>query len=302
MIRIHPRVEKELARGFSIVALESSVIAQGLPKPHNLELASAMEMEVAQTGAMPATIAIIQGEVVIGCTEAEREILVSSSAVEKAGARDIAYAVARGISAGTTVSATLKIAAQAGIRVFATGGIGGVHPRFPNLPDDVSNDLFALAQNPVCVISSGAKSLLDLPATMEFLETLGVPVLGWQTSYFPSFFMGSTNLKIPQVDTIDRISAFASAHWSLSNSGFLVCQEIAPEFALGPKEAEILAGLVNEFHQRRDIPGREVTPRILQEFAQRTKGKSVQANIELLRANARLAGKIALAIPSKSPG
>jgi pseudouridine-5'-phosphate glycosidase len=219
-----------------VVALESTVIAHGLAWPLNLEMARRMETTIRQEGAIPATIAVWQGQPAIGLSESQLEFLARGSDILKASRRDLALAATQKKTAATTVAATLFLAHQAGIRVFATGGIGGAH-RDASQPWDISADLFELARVPVAVVCAGAKSILDIPRTLEILETFSVPVLGYRTDTFPAFYLRSSGEPVlARFDSAPEIAGLLQAHWALGGAGVVVAQPIEPESALGEAE------------------------------------------------------------------
>lgn len=279
----------------SFVALESTVITHGLPRPQNLILARDMERVVRENGATPATIAILDGEIRVGLTDAELERLASEINVRKISRRDFATAIVKKECGGTTVAGTMFAAHRAGIRVFATGGIGGVH-EVETL--DISTDLQALADTPMIVVCAGAKAILDLPATLEYLETMAVPVIGYGTDEFPAFYSRRSGLPVSaRLDSPEEIVRFARAHWGLGmKSAVLVCQPLPPE-------DEIPAEKINAFikQARREaseggIHGQPLTPFLLARLADLTGGESLRTNLALLLNNARLAAQIACAL------
>jgi pseudouridylate synthase len=275
-----------------IVALESTVITHGLPRPQNLQLARSMERVVRDNGAVPATIAILEGKIHIGLTDAELERLANAENVRKISRRDFATAILKKEYGGTTVAGTMFAAHQAGIKVFATGGIGGVH-EVETL--DISTDLQALADTPMIVVCAGAKAILDLPATLEYLETISVPVLGYGTDEFPAFYSRQSGLSVSaRADSPQEVVAFAKTHWGLGmQSAILVCQPLSPEDEIprGKIEAAIL-------HARREageqaLRGQSLTPFLLGRLSELTGGESLRANLALLKNNAKLAARIA---------
>jgi pseudouridine-5'-phosphate glycosidase len=281
------------ARG-PIVALESTLVAHGLPWPDNLEVARELEDAVRAGGAVPATIAVVDGRVRIGLPgDLLEQIARDGAQLAKAGATDLAIHLARGSSAATTVSATAVLAAKAGIRVFATGGIGGVH-RGDSL--DISHDLVALARTPIAVVSAGAKAILDLPRTLEQLETLGVLVLGYQTAELPAFYARSSGLPLDhRVDTPEEVAAIARHRWNdLDGGGILVCNPIPHTAALVGIDGGIEAAL-NEAAAA-GVTGKRLTPFLLSRLARLTGGASIRANRALAVHNAEVAAEIALAL------
>lgn len=292
-IAFHPQVSTAIAEGKAIVALESTVITHGLPQPINFELARQMEKEVRQVGAVPATIALLKGEVHIGLSENDLERLALDPERIKVSVRDIGIARASRLSGGTTVAATMFLAAKAGIPVFATGGIGGVHS---GSRGDISADLTELARTPVAVVCSGAKSILDLPRTLEWLETFSVPVIGWQTDTFPAFFTRDSDLPIQaRVDTVGELAAIMGTIWETQTSGILICVP-CPEGAAIPA-VRLSSALEQVEHEAREqsIRGQNLTPFLLSRLAEVTEGATLQANLELLRNNAYVASMIAKA-------
>jgi pseudouridine-5'-phosphate glycosidase len=275
-----------------IVALESTVITHGLPHPQNLNLAYDMESEIRNLGCAPATIAVLDGKVCVGLDDGQLERLAMGENMLKISGRDFAHAIAMGKSGGTTVAGTLLAAHAAGIRVFATGGIGGVHRQ---APFDVSADLMQLAQTSMIVVCAGAKAILDLPATLEVLETNGVPVIGYQTDEFPAFYSLSSGLPVSaRADTPEEVMAIASAHWGMGMaSSVLVAVPPPKETAIKPEMIEnVIQTALNEA-QEKHIHGQEVTPYLLSRVSELTGGLSLKANLALLLNNARVAAQIA---------
>jgi pseudouridine-5'-phosphate glycosidase len=282
--------------GKGVVALESTVIAHGLPFPHNLELARAMEQEVRAIGATPATIGVIEGVPTVGMDDAAIERFAQARDVLKLSRRDIAHAVALRRNGATTVAATMALAAMAGVEVFATGGIGGVH-RGARDTWDVSGDLTELARTPVLVVCAGAKSILDLPATLEYLETVGVPVIGLATDTLPAFYSRSSGLPVSvRVETPADAAAVWRAHRALGGAGALLAVPPPVETALEPGEIDGAIERALERMQAAGVRGQAVTPFLLSAVAEETQGESMRANIALLRQNARVAAQVALAL------
>ncbi|PWH13503.1 MAG: pseudouridine-5-phosphate glycosidase [Anaerolineae bacterium] len=279
-------------RGLPLVALESTVITHGLPRPQNLTLAQDMEAAVRSEGATPATIAVMGGKVQIGLTFDQMERLANVTDAMKISLRDFAAALTQGKMGGTTVAGTMFAAEKAGIKVFATGGIGGVHREHPF---DVSTDLQALASIPVIVVCAGAKSILDLRATLEYLETMGVPVVGYGTDTFPEFFsVGKTHPVSVRLDTPEAVVGFAHTHWGLGmKSAVLVCQPIPVGSALDAQLAYQAEQTASKEAQEKNIRGQALTPFLLKRVNELTGGKSMRANLDLLLNNARLAAQIA---------
>ncbi|HZU06797.1 MAG TPA: pseudouridine-5'-phosphate glycosidase [Chloroflexota bacterium] len=301
-IAVAPEVAQALADGAAVVALESTAIVHGLPWPDNLAIAQEMEAAVRRAGAVPATIAVLQGRVRVGLTPAELERLARAPAVPKLSWRDLPIALARGGDGATTVAGTLAVAGRVGIRVFATGGIGGVHPG-AETTFDISADLAALARTPCLVVCSGAKSLLDLPRTLELLESLGVPVLGYGTSELPAFYCRTSGLPVAaQVDSPAEAAAVARAQWALGLDGGLVLAVPVPA-AAALDEAEVRAVLAaaEERAAALGVRGPALTPFLLAELHARSGGRTLVANAALLRENAAVAGAVACALAAGEP-
>jgi pseudouridine-5'-phosphate glycosidase len=296
-IRLADPVRQALAQGKSVVALESTVIAHGLPYPANVEVARAMEGAITFEGAIPATIALLDGQIVVGLNAEEIERLATEDNVMKASRRDLGVALASKRTAATTVAGTLACAALVSIPVFATGGIGGVH-RGATQTLDISADLPELARSPVVTVCAGAKAILDLPLTLEYLETHGVPVIGYGTDELPAFYSRESGLRVPhRCDTPEEVARLAVAQWrSGLGGGLLVTCPIPEEHAL-PRERidrEIAVALAEAEEQ--GISGPATTPFLLARLAQLTGGESVTANRALLLNNATQAARIAKAL------
>ena len=290
-----PEVARARQLGLPLVALESAVITHGLPHPENLNLARDVELEIRQNGATPATIALLNGRVHVGLSPAELENLATLQPVRKISRRDYGIAIARGESGGTTVAGTLIAARAAGLRVFATGGIGGVHR---HAPFDVSADLPELARSPLVVVCAGAKAILDLPATLEYLETVGVPVVGYQTDEFPAFYSPASGLKVNvRAGSPAEVAAIAREHWAMGLEGAILVVAPPPAEAALPAEAvegEIETAL--EEARQEGVSGAAVTPFLLRRVSELSQGASLRANLALLRNNARIAAQIAAAL------
>lgn len=295
---IQPEITRALKDGQPVVALESAVITHGLPRPVNIETAREMEAIIRDGGAIPATIALLDGKVHIGLTSAELQKLATLDGTRKISRRDFGYAIAKGLSGGTTVSGTMLAAALAGIRVFATGGIGGVH-RGSNF--DISADLPELGKTPLVVVCAGAKAILDLPATLEVLETQGVLVAGYQTDDLPAFYSPDSGLPLDaRFDSPEQVAVAAQAQWGLGiNSGLLVVQPIPSVDGIPSAEMDVAIHQAVEEANRQGISGPSTTPFLLARVKELSGGRSMQANLSLLRNNARLAAQIAAAF---SPG
>jgi pseudouridine-5'-phosphate glycosidase len=301
-IRIADEVRDALAHGRAVVALETSVVAQGLPPPHNLEAAQRCAAAVRAAGAVPAAIGIVGGELRVGLGADELARLADPSRrPAKAAARDLAALLAAGRDAGTTVSATAAVAARIGIRVFATGGIGGVHRVSPEEPPagaaDVSADLVELTRAPVCVVSAGPKAILDVRATAEALESLGVPAVGWRTSELPAFYSDGSGVPLEhRVEDAAQAARLLRLHWSAlgRREGVLI---LVPPPAPVPREVIDAAVAAAEQEARaRGVRGKAVTPFLLDAVARATQGRARAGNLALLERNAAVAGEIAAAL------
>ncbi len=295
MLRRLPDIDAALASHRPVVALETSVLAQGLPIPHNATAAAAMDRAVRAAGAVPALTAVVRGTPTLGLTDDELARFLARDGVRKIGARDIAPCMVAGGDGATTVAASMALAHAGGVRVFATGGIGGVHR---GAPFDESGDLLALARTPLVVTCAGAKSILDLPATLERLETLNVAVVGWRTSELPGFFTRTTGLAVPhRAESAAEIARIARAHWGLGlRSAILVVVPPPEATALAQGEVDAAVGRALAEAERTGVRGAALTPFLLGAVVAATEGRSLAANLALLEANARLAGEIAVAL------
>jgi pseudouridine-5'-phosphate glycosidase len=292
---IHPEVQAALDAGRPVVALESTLITHGLPRPHNLEVARVLEATVREAGAVPATIAILGGQITVGLTDEQLAYLAEAENVRKCSRRDLPIAVGRGEDGATTVAGTMILAHMAGIRVFATGGIGGVHRGHPF---DVSADLLELGRTPVTVVCAGAKAILDLPLTLEVLETQGVAVIGYGTEEFPAFYARSSGLPIDvRCDTPLEVAAIVRAREDLNlTGGTLVAVPIPFGDELPAAEAEPAIATALAEAEAQGIKGKAVTPFLLARVSELTGEASLRANVALLLNNARVAAAIALAL------
>lgn len=303
VLSIRPDVAAALRRGRPVVALESTVITHGLPFPANRDTALAMEDAVRARGALPATIAVISGRIHVGITRAQVEMLASlpRGAARKCSRRDFPLVLARGEHGSTTVAGTMIVAHRAGIRVFATGGIGGVHR---GQPMDVSADLLELGRTPVAVVCSGPKSILDLPLTLEVLETQGVPVVGYQTSTLPAFYSRDSGLPIDAcAQTPDELAAIAAASRRMGlEQGILITVPVPRAHELPFSRAERVIRRATAEAGRRGIHGKEITPFLLARIAALTKGSSQRANVALLVNNAGVAAEMAVALARAERG
>ncbi len=302
-VTLAPEVAQALAEGRPVVALESTIVTHGMPYPDNLTTALAVEDVVRAGGAVPATIALLAGRLRVGLEREELEKLAAGEGVAKASRRDLPALVAAGRSAGTTVAATMYLAHLAGIAVFATGGIGGVH-RGAEHTWDVSADLDELGRTPVAVVCAGAKSILDLPRTLEVLETRGVPVIGYRTDEFPAFFSRTSGLPVDvRVESPEQLAAVLAAHRDLALPGGVLVANPVPEADALP--AGDIAARIDEAiadAERAGVTRKDVTPYLLGRINELTGGRSLTANIALVRNNAALAAATAAALSRIPPG
>jgi pseudouridylate synthase len=301
-VLVAPEVEAALASGGPVVALESTIITHGMPYPQNLATALAVEAVVREHGAVPATVAMLAGRALVGLDEAALKLLASRDGVVKASRRDLPALSAARASAGTTVAATMYLAHLAGISIFATGGIGGVH-RGAEHTFDISADLDELGSTPVTVICAGAKSILDLPRTLEVLETRGVPVIGVGTDEFPAFFSRTSGLPVDhRVDTPEALAAVLVQHRRFGlRGGILVVNPIPDADALDGRDIDAWVSQAIEDAQRAGVTGKELTPFLLERINDLTQGRSLIANIALIRNNAALAARTAVALVRQQP-
>ena len=295
LLKIAPEVEHAMSEGRGVVALESTVIAHGLPRPQNLQTAQRLQEVVRENGAVPATIAILGGELSIGLTDDQLASLATWSDIWKISTRDISRVFAQRWNGATTVAATIWIAHRAGIKVFATGGIGGVHRGA--LPD-ISADLPELARTPMIVVCSGAKIVLDLPATREWLETHAVPVIGYQCDELPAFYSRHSGLPVDdRADSIEDVVRIFRAQQMLGlESALLVVVPVPAEFEVPADELRRVLDTALAEAERRGMKGSHLTPFLLSEMAQRSGGATLRANVALLENNARVAAAIARAV------
>ncbi len=295
IVRVPTAVAAALRDGRPVVALESSVLAQGLPAPANRDAAERMVRAVSSRGAVPAITAVVHGVVTAGLEDAELERFLRREGIGKVSARDLPMAMARGTDGATTVAAAIAIAALAGIEVFATGGIGGVHRAADRMTYDESADLVELARTPVLVVSAGAKSILDVPATLERLETLGVPLIGYRTGEMPGFFTAETGLPLSaRAETVKEVAAMWRAHRELGRrTAMLVVQQPPADVALPRRAVEDAVTSAMQAAQSEGVHGGALTPFLLAAVERETAGRSLGANLALLEANAMLAAEIA---------
>lgn len=295
LIAVAPEVAEAVATGRPVVALESTIIAHGMPWPQNVDTANAVEKIIRDGGATPATIAVMGGKIRVGLSADELTLLGRANDVLKLSRADLPYALASGRTGATTIAATMICAALAGIRVFGTGGLGGVH-RGAETTFDISADLTELSRTNVVVVAGGPKALLDLPKTLEVLETLGVPVIGYRTDEFPAFWSRQSGLPIPlRLDTVPDIAAFIEARDGLGlEGGVLVANAIPPSAEIPRSEiTPIIDAAVREAAEL-GIRGKEVTPHILRAVFDKTGSRSLTANIALVKSNVQLATEIAV--------
>ena len=294
-IKFNEEVAAALRDKQPVVALESTVIAHGLPFPQNLETARRLEQIVRENGATPATVAVFDGEFCAGLNEAQIERLADNKNIRKISRRDLPIAVAKKLNCATTVATTTFVAHRAGIKVFATGGIGGVHRGFAA---DISADLPELAQTPITIVCSGAKIVLDLPATREWLETYGVPILGWRCDELPAFYSSKSGLSVDErLETAQEAARIAQSRDELNlQTAVLVAVPVPPEFEINSDELEkILSGALRAAAEK-NVRGKEITPFLLAQMSEKSAGKTLSANVALLENNAEIAARIAASI------
>ncbi len=296
-LQLSQAVKKALDSGKPLVALESTIISHGMPFPQNLETARELEDIVRQKGSEPATIAIMDGKLKVGLEDAELESLARSKGVWKVSLRDMPFVISQKIMGATTVAATMRIASMAGISVFATGGIGGVH-RGAETNMDISADLTEMAQTSVAIVSAGVKSILDIGLTLEYLETLGVPVVTFGQSEFPSFYSQTSGFPSPlRLDSPKEISEMLKVKWEMGLKGsVLIANPIPVEMEIPASQME---GIIQEalgLAEKNKIKGKEITPFLLKTVSEMTKGESLAANIALVKNNTSLASEIAVGL------
>ncbi|HHE37869.1 MAG TPA: pseudouridine-5'-phosphate glycosidase [Candidatus Cloacimonetes bacterium] len=291
-LEINERTREAFYNKKPVIALESTIISHGLPYPQNLEVAKNLERIALENGVVPATICLMNGKIKIGLEESELEILAKNQDVKKVSSRDIGRILVKKEIGATTVSATMRCAYLAGINVFATGGIGGVH-RNAEISFDISTDLIELSRTPVIVVSAGAKAILDLSKTLEMLETLSVPVYGYGTDHFPAFYSSKTNLKINRIDSAKQIAEIFKENQKLGlSNGILVANSIPEKYEIPYTEMEEYIEKALQEAKKKEIKGQKVTPFLLSKIVDLTKGKSLSANIKLVENNVRLACEI----------
>ncbi|MEO6588350.1 MAG: pseudouridine-5'-phosphate glycosidase [Pyrinomonadaceae bacterium] len=297
-LKLNKEVSKALENKMPVVALESTVIAHGLPFPHNLETAVKLEKTIRDGGAIPATIAVFDGEFCVGLNDNQIERLANHKNIRKISRRDLPVAVGKKLNCATTVATTAFIAHLAGIEIFSTGGIGGVHRGFLQ---DVSADLPELANTPITVVCSGAKIVLDLPATREWLETNGVTILGWQCDELPAFYSRKSALQVDEkVETAEQAVKIIKARDDLKlKNSILLTVPVPEEFEIESEELELILSEALKLADERKISGKEITPFLLSQMSEKSAGKTLAANIALLENNAKIAAKIAVALKEK---
>jgi pseudouridylate synthase len=295
-LHVHPDVAEALATGRAVVALESTIISHGMPYPQNVQTARAVEAVITEHGAVPATIAVIDGRCTVGLDEAQLDVLGASTEVHKATTRDLAWLMATGATGATTVAATMAVAHLVGIAVFATGGIGGVH-RGATTSMDISADLQELSRTPVTVVCAGVKSILDIGRTLEVLETLGVAVIVDSSDDFPSFYSRTSGYQAPRrLDGAEQIAAFIDAQQALGIArGAIIANPIPVDDEIPRHEIDAIIDDALAALGTAGVQGRDVTPWLLERITNATAGRSLTANIALVRHNASLAARIAVA-------
>lgn len=294
-IEVHPEVENALANGNAVVALESTIISHGMPYPKNVETALGVEEVVRANGAIPATIAIFNGKCYVGLTNQQLEYFGKAKDVWKVSLRDMPYVISQNLYGATTVAATMRIADMTGIKIFVTGGIGGVH-RGAETSMDISADLTEMAQTSVAVVSAGVKSILDIGLTLEYLETMGVPVVTYGQEEFPSFYSRKSGFRSPlRLDSIKEIAALLDTKWKLGLIGsVLIASPVPAEQEIATDEMELHIQKALNAAKEKNICGKEVTPFLLKYIADHTKGESLEANIALIKHNAKVGAEIAV--------
>ncbi|MBK7869443.1 MAG: pseudouridine-5'-phosphate glycosidase [Saprospiraceae bacterium] len=297
-IELSKEIADAIATKLPLIALESTIISHGMPYPQNVETALLVEKTVRENGAIPATIAILGGKLKVGLNPDEIDYLgKKGQAVLKCSRRDLPFAVTNGLDGATTVASTMIIAAMAGIKIFATGGIGGVH-RGASETFDISADLQELARTNVAVVCAGAKSILDLSLTLEYLETHGVPVVGWQTNEFPAFYTRSSGLLVDyRVDSVQDLAKTLQTKWELGlQGGVVIANPIPAEFSFPKERIDMIIEQALAEANQKNIKGKEVTPFLLAKIEQLTSGSSLQSNIQLVLNNAKLAAQLSKAM------
>ena len=295
-LEIHPEVQSAIADGRPVLALESTIISHGMPYPQNLETAIQVEEIARNNGAVPATIAIFNGKCHVGLDKKQLEYFSLEKDVWKVSLRDMPYVISKNVHGATTVAATMRIASMAGIRIFVTGGIGGVH-RNAHQTMDISADLTEMEKTSVAVVSAGIKSILDIGFTLEYLETKGIPVVTIGQDEFPSFYSGKSGFNSPlRIDDVNEIAVMLNAKWKLGlNGAVLIANPVPREQEIPGDEMEVYIQQALTAAKKENISGKDVTPFLLKYIADHTKGESLQANIALIKNNARLGAELAAA-------
>jgi len=297
LVTIHPEIKKALEDNKPVVALESTIISHGMPWPRNVETAMSVEDAVRKEGAVPATIAIRNGKCMVGLSREDIDFFGKEKNVWKVSLRDMPYVIAKKLPGATTVAATMRIASLAGIKIFATGGIGGVH-RGAETTMDISADLTEMTNTNVAVISAGVKSILDIGLTLEYMETMGIPVVTFGQDEFPSFYSGKSGYLSPlRLNTADEIAAMLAVKWRLGlNGSVLIANPLPPEQEVAPELIEVYIQQALKEAKNQKISGKEITPFLLKFIADHSRGESLEANIALIHHNAALAASIACAM------
>jgi pseudouridine-5'-phosphate glycosidase len=295
-LEIHPEVKEALQNNKPVVALESTIISHGMPYPKNVETALAVENVVRLNGAVPATIAIMNGKCCVGLSKEQIKYFGKAKDVWKVSLRDMPYVISKNLYGATTVAATMRIAAMAGIKIFVTGGIGGVH-RGAEISMDISADLTEMENTSVAIVSAGVKSILDIGLTLEYLETKGIPVVTYGQDEFPSFYSCKSGFKSPlRLDTPKEIASLIDTKWKLGlNGSVLIANPVPAEFEIGEDEMELYIQKALAVAREKNISGKEVTPFLLKYIADHTQGESLEANIALIKHNAKVGAEIAVA-------
>ncbi len=294
-INISEEVRAAVNGNSPVVALESTIISHGMPYPRNLETALLLENTVRENGAVPATIAVINGTIKVGLEKSDIEFLSKSKEIFKASRRDLPVIVSKKLNAATTVSATMICAGLASLKIFATGGIGGVH-RGASKTYDISADLTELSKTNIAVVSAGVKSILDIGLTLEYLETLGVPVIGYRTDEFPAFFTRESGFRVNhRIDTPEEIADIIKTKWDMGlNGGILIANPVPEENSMDNEEIQSAINSALKKADEKGIRGKEITPFLLAEVNSITEGRSLESNVKLVTNNAKLASEIAI--------
>jgi len=300
-LEIQPEVKEALKKNKPVVALESTIISHGMPYPQNVETAIAVEEVVRTNGAVPATIAIFNGKCHVGLTSGQIEYFGKTKNVWKVSLRDIPYVISKNLFGATTVAATMRIAAMVGIKIFVTGGIGGIHRGAENSMD-ISADLTEMAETSVAVVSAGVKSILDIGLTLEYLETMGIPVVTFGQDEFPSFYSRKSGYNSPlRLDTAKEIASLLDTKWKLGlNGAVLIANPVPAAQEITSEEMEVHIQMALKAAKENQIKGKEVTPFLLQFIANRTKGESLDTNIALIKHNAKVGAEIAVSFAALS--